>query len=272
MSRYEQLIYENHLGKKLTFGDGSGLYVNENDLRDYNWSYTEVNDRIKKFYRKITNFKIPAVVLSPNEEVATDIKNKLMEYADEDILAEQEGKLWIGDYYLSCYITGSSKSKYSRTKKRTIFNLTVTSDKPRWTKEEDIYLRTKEVGMAGGFDYAFEYGVDYGSMIQKIVNKNFAKCDFKLIVYGPVSSVYVAIGSNVYELDQVLNAGEYAIIDSREKKTYRVDAIGRKTNIFNKRNRGYNLFAKIPPGVNSIDRNTMVDITLYYERSEPLWT
>lgn len=272
MSRYEQLIYENHLGKKLTFGDGSGLYVNENDLRDYNWSYTEVNDRIKKFYRKITNFKIPAVVLSPDEEVATDIKNKLMEYADEDILAEQEGKLWIGDYYLSCYITGSSKSKYSRTKKRTVINLTVVSDKPRWTKEENIYLRTAEVGMAGGFDFPYEYGIDYGSAIAKITNTNFAKSDFKMIVYGATNSIRVEIGSNVYELSQSLLAGEYAVIDSREKKAYKVDAIGRKTNIFNKRNRNYNLFAKIEPGINAVDRNTMVDVTLYYERSEPLWT
>ncbi len=272
MSRYEQLIYENHLGKKLIFGDGSGLYVNENDLRDYSWSYTSANGRIKKFFQEIKEKTIPAVVLNPDVEVATDIKNRLLEYAEEDVLAESEGKLWVGDYYLSCFIIGSSKSKYSRTKKETIFQLKVLTDKPRWTKEKNIYMRSDEKDTTGGFDFPYDFGYDYGSKAQNIVNENFSECDFKMIVYGSAEKVRVGIGDNLYEINQSLLGGEYAVIDSREKRAYKVDAIGRQTNIFSLRNRDYSLFKKIQPGVNAIDRDSMVDITLYYERSEPLWT
>ena len=270
---YERVTYENHNGERLEFGDGQGLYINENNLHNYAWSYTTTNDRIKKFYKSITKFSLPIVVACISDEDGVAIKNSLMEIAEKDIIAGEYGKLIIGDYYLSCYITESSKASYNKEKRFARVQLTVVTDIPKWTKEETYVFRATTVHLEGGIDYPYDFTFDYGtSPAVTLYNNNFIESNFKIIVYGVAGNVNLTIGENVYNINTPIAQGEYVVIDSREKKAYLVGVTGEKTNVFSLRNRDYDLFAKIPSGINAINRNGWVDVTLYQERSEPLWT
>ena len=44
----ENFVYENHLGQRFV-GLENGVYLNENELRDYAWEYDVINNRISRF-------------------------------------------------------------------------------------------------------------------------------------------------------------------------------------------------------------------------------
>ena len=132
----ENFIFENHLGQMFE-GLPNGVYLNQSDLRDYSWNYDTINNRISRFYRGITNRKLPLVVYCNSDAEATEVKNRLHELAEADIVAKIPGKIFVGDYYTSCYITSSTKSNYLIRRKYCKIELTITSDDPAWYYEKN---------------------------------------------------------------------------------------------------------------------------------------
>jgi hypothetical protein len=130
----EKFIFENHLGQRFK-GLPNGVYLNANDLRDYSWSYDTINNRISRFYMGTKNRKLPLVVKCNSDEEAVAVKNRLHELAEADIVAKIPGKIYVGDYYASGYITSSVKSDYQKRRKYCKIQLTFTSDDPEWYRE-----------------------------------------------------------------------------------------------------------------------------------------
>lgn len=131
----DNFIFENHLGMRFV-GLDNGVYLNYNELRDYSWSYDTINNRISRFYRPIKDRKIPLVICCKSDEEAIEIKNRLFELSEMDIEAKQPGRVYIGDYYTTGYITASVKGEYLISKRLCRVDLTLTSDDPAWYKEE----------------------------------------------------------------------------------------------------------------------------------------
>lgn len=271
--KYESMTYENHAGSTLQFGNGEGLYVNQSDIRDYSWDYTTVNNSIKHFYRKIRKYTIPVFVLAKDEDAAIKLKNQLLEIADKDVVENEHGKIIIGDYYLPCFVTGSKKTGYSKTDNKLAVKLTVVSDTPYWTYEKTTLVGGGRSSVTGGIDYPHDYAFDFGARSSTFaVNSGYYAEDFRITVYGVADTILVKVGNNTYSIDYALGDGEYAVIDSRAKTAIAYSATGEQTNIFSKRDRSFYLFEKIPVGSNYIDCEGLVNVTLYDERSEPLWT
>ena len=269
---FEQITFENHNGKTITFGDGYGFYVNENELRDYEWEYTTANNRIKSITRGVVEKKVPIVITGTDVGATNELKNMLANYADEDVYANEKGRFWIGDYYLSCFIVSSKKSKYSSTDKFVKIDLGIVTDQPYWTKEDTTLFRVTSSEAQGGIEEPYDYEYDYGSFTSEtIVNNNYSESNVKLVVYGACDEIDVYIGDNRYHIEESLEATEYAVIDTREKKAYKMALDGTKESIFGKRDRDWDLFAKVAVGTNVVQRDGYIDITLYDERSEPLW-
>ena len=123
----DSFIYENHLGQRF---EEDCVYLNYSDLRDYSWSCDTMNSRISRFYRSITERKLPLVIVGKTGDEATEIKNRLFEIAEADIMAMIPGKIYSGEYYTQGYITASAKSKYLINKRFSKIDLTLTSDDP----------------------------------------------------------------------------------------------------------------------------------------------
>ena len=132
--RIDEFVFVNHLGQRFE-GLPKGVYLNYSNLRDYSWSFDTISNRISRFYRSITSRKIPLVVYCKSGDEAVSVMNRLHELAEADIVANIPGKIFVGDYYTSGYITASVKSNYLIRRKYCKIELTLTSDDPSWYLE-----------------------------------------------------------------------------------------------------------------------------------------
>jgi hypothetical protein len=273
----EKIIFENHQGKRFDFLE-NGVYVNHNDLRDYSWSYDTANNRISRFYRSITNRKLPLVIVGKNADAAIEAKHKLLELAEADIEAMRPGKIFVGEYYTHGYITESAKSDYLISKRYCKNDLTLTSDDPSWYREKRHSFVTQRVAGSTpecGTDYAYDYPYDYSQSAssQKLVCDSIGKNAFKMLIYGATENPTITIGGHVYAINGKIGAGETILIDSLEKTITLTTATGSKTNWFDKRSRDSYVFEPIPAGTHTVVWNGTFgfDLTVIEKRSEPRW-
>lgn len=267
----DTLTYINHLNEAVTFGVGD-ILIDKNDVRDYEWSYNPQYNRILGFKRQITKKTLPVLIYGANRN---ETANRLFEIIEKDVLANQSGRLYSGNYYLSGFFYGSRKESYNdarflRTK------LTFVTTQTRWIYSKTYVFRTWDGGEDTGFDYPHDYPIAYGSpiSIQNLTNTGFVPSNFLIRVYGPVQNPSVIIGGDVHRVYCTLMASEYLEIDSINKTIIKTAANGNKSNQFLHRDLDHYVFEKIKSGVNTVSvvPPCSVDITILEERSEPAWT
>ena len=277
----EVLKYTNHLNEELIFGK-NGIFVNYNELHDYLWNYQERGDKISYFSRGIVSKNVPVVVACQDPEKGIQVINALMEYTERDILAKEPGKIYLGDYYLNCYVIGSVKGDYLAKRGYLKADLRVLTDQPAWIKETIFRFSNGSAGTGSlsigqNMDYSFDYPVDYTNPYasRTVYNTGFVGSDFRMIIYGECSNPRISIGGHVYEVTcGQIGAHEYLTIDSRKKTIALTQANGSTVNKFKFRNRESYIFEKISSGESQVvwDGNITFDVILYEERSEPKWT
>lgn len=272
----EQLKYKNHMNEVFEFGK-DGIFVDMNDLHDYEWTVTTKGSRIAALDRSISKRKLPVTIICDTEEKGIAARNKLMEVVEKDVLAMQHGRIIIGNYYFKCFVTQSQKKNYLTSKRWMELTLTLTSDFPYWVKETTHTFRNiAEEGGGKNLDFAFDHPYDYfsGMGTKDLNNSDFVGTNFRMVIYGACSHPAVYVSGHLYEVNCEVGANEHLTIDSVEKKVYITGNDGTVTNVFNLRNRDSYIFKKIPPGRNIVawEGDFGVDITLLEERSEPKWT
>lgn len=275
----ESFKYINHMGETLEFGAGS-LFANSNDLRDFSWSVNSKNDKISSFNKGIVSKTIPIVLKCESAEEGVALKNRIYEVFEKDILAMQHGKIVIGDYYLKCFITDSSKSNYLINKGLMYLDITAQTDFPEWIKETTTAFRHEKVAEEGGnvsLDYAFDFPFDFKNGLSTGVlnNTGFVASNFRIVIYGKALKPKLFIGGHEYSVDIDIANGEFLTIDSVNKTVILTKINGQEVNCFNNRNKDSYIFEKIPAGIvaiNSPNDGISFDVTLLEERSEPKWT
>lgn len=296
----EHIRYINSRGEVLDFGK-NGLYVNENDLRNWEWSYNTDYGNIRQFSRRASTRKLPVKVWAENDNLGLTIKNRLHDIAHADIIAGTPGRLYIGDYYMPCYITASSKSNYIWSASVADFSLTVAADKCIWFHEVETWfgqrtgLNGARVGSAlVGFamvgsdgsgsgssaasDYTYDYPRGYDLVTSgqgaRVINDSIAPCDWRIVIKGPAENPAITIGDYVHRLTYKIEDGEDIEIDSRNRTIEVVDVNGNRINIFRHRDKLNDIFTQVPTGSHKVEWNGyyLFGVTLYSERSEPLWT
>ena len=278
----EKIRFINHMNEELEWG-ANGVFVKYNDLHDYSWNTTTKNNKISSFSKGVVKKTIPLIIRCSSDSEGLAIKNKLMEIAEKDVLANKHGKIIIGDYYLKCFITGSKKKKYLYNKGYMEVSLTVTTDYPQWVKETttsfringDVISDTDATGAKKDFDFNYDFPHDYTSgMKNKILsNSGFVGSNFKIIIYGKVVNPAIHIAGHTYEVECEIGANEYLTIDSLNKTIILTKSNGTTVNCFNLRNRESYIFETIPSGQNTVlwDNSFGFDVILFEERSEPKW-
>lgn len=141
----DKFTYTNSFNETLEFGKDC-LFVNENDLRDFAWEITSKNNKISSFKKGIVSKTIPVILKCDSEADGVDLRNRLFEVFEKDIVAKKHGKIQIGDYYLKCFITGSKKTQYLIHKNYMVVTLTVQTDIPVWIKETTTSHNVSVVG------------------------------------------------------------------------------------------------------------------------------
>ena len=274
----EQLKYKNHVNEVFEFGK-DGIFVDMNELHDYEWTVTKKGNRISSLDYAISKRKLPVVIICDTEAKGIAARNKLMEVVEKDVLAMKHGRIIIGDYYFRCFVTKSQKKNYLTTKRWMEITLTLTTDFPYWVKESTMQFGNRlpsSPSVGKNLDFAHDLPYDFysGFNMRDLNNTGFVKTNFKIIIYGAASNPSVFIGGHEYGVNCDIGENEYLTIDSLSKQVYLTGNTGEITNKFNDRNKDSYIFEKIPPGSNHVSwtGDFGFDIILMEERSEPKWT
>ena len=270
----DKMTYTNHLNEKIVLGE-MPYFANYSDLRDYSWNYTETNNRILAFNKKIKKYKLPVVIMCETEEEGFQKRNALFEITEKDVLSKKYGTLQIGEYKLQCYVQESKKSEFLTDKRYMEVQLTILTDKPYWLKETTFRFRNN-TNNSEYLDYAYGFPYDYMNSLSlsNFNNANFTASNFKIIVYGAVENPQLTINGHVYGVETVLVENETLTIDSFEKTIEQISVAGTKHNKFNNRNKDSYIFEKVASGKCAVlpSEKFDFDITIYEERGEPKWT
>ena len=276
--------YQTHTEEWLELGVEPLNYL-ENDVRDWMWARAEKNGHVQAFYREPREMTLPVGICADTEEDGLRWRNEVARIADVDVMAQEPGRLWIGDWWMECYITGCSFANYWFDERTAEMALTIVSDNPIWRRGtvSHFYIRHDDEldhGARPFLDYPHDMPFDYcgRSNMLYVDNAYTLDADFQLTIYGPAVNPYVQVGWNIYEVDISLQAGEYLVVDSLKRTITMVDARGNASNAFSARkvgraNSGSYVFQKVRPGVNPVSwpNSFNWDFTVFEERSTPTW-
>ncbi len=300
-----EAAYINHNGKRLDFGKGDGLFLNEHDLLNFNWNVQTRGNRIIGVNRKgVREHTLPLVIAARTEAQAFKLANDLFSICEADLTENQKGRLVVNGYNLKCFIRGQDYSEWSESRKclnisakvirdsiwyKTLEPITFNADglpQIEIIEEGDLNGASPAGGAAseswtsGEKGYFHGYPYDYPSTLEEYVfnNDTGVPLSWKAIIYGAASSITFDIGDHTYEVPNVtLQDGERLEITAKEaldeKTVYKISASGARTNCFANRSTTSYLFEPIPTGKMLIRsaNNLIWRLIPIVERSTPEW-
>ena len=278
--------YENSNGRKIDLNEPPFLGVKSNNLWSFKWDYItqgQAVQKIVKFEKAMVERNFQVVISGIDEARYLGNLELFLQLTEADINNVKMGKLWLDDYYLEGYIIASTKPRKYLNTTMTIVELTVVSEKGNWQSEESYHFRIgrnspdeQEEYTGYGIYYPYEYNYDYAAPFDSstIVNEAYLDTDFEIRFYGAYNRPEIRIGGNLYKINYDMDADDYIVINSKYKTAILTHYDGSQENMFQYRERKWNLFEKIKSGGNLIIKpdDLAVDVTLFYERSEPKWT
>lgn len=271
-----RIYYKNHLNEEVDL-DSKNIILQYHELLNYSWNADTSNGKISSFYRESATIPIKVTVTADTEETFREVIENFYSIVEKDVLNRIPGKLYVGEQYMSCYISGDIKSDVFLKVFIQVKNLTVVTDNPFWIKEKKIsYPIFTGAGNDNFLEYPYDCLYDYTSKqkgISALNNDHYADANFKMTIYGPVVDPIINIGNYPYKVDTTVEENEYLTIDGTKNTVERTLADGTIISEYNKRSFENSVFRPIPPGNNSVlwSGDFGWDITLYQERSEPKW-
>lgn len=279
----QDIKYVNHLGEEVSLGRGTYKMLKDTSLLNYDWTHLTKNEydpTIRAFSRSLVEKDISIRIQSKSKLQYNKDLNYLHEIFEKDIYAVTPGKIIIGDYYLSCYITAKTMSKYYPGALSMVNQYKVLSETGRWYH---IIEKTFGAGSqsqvidTGVRDYPRDYKYDYApaSGINRLISDSFVPFDFEIIYNGPWDTPYVIVSNYMYRVYTELAQGEYLTVNSKTKTIVKTKKNGEKVNEFYLRDRDNYIFEKMKAtngsSYVSIPEGKICSIKAFTERSEPKW-
>ena len=260
--------------------ESNSLRIKDGNFHKNSWKAkaeeVQYGDNVKSFTKQSLIYEI-TLTLRGNIEKRKRLLDELHDAAEYDIVQNNPGVIWFGDYYIKCFITLSDTHASSESSYRTDKKIEIYCPYPFWIKEATKqFLPQSSSDTTDGLDFPFDFAFDFASDqvgIAKWSVDHYAPSDFQMIIYGPCTEPRILINDHPYQIHTELEASDYLIIDSRKNTVTKYLANGTAVNLYNSRNFKYSVFEKIPAGDLTINWNGSFgfDITLYLERSEPKW-
>lgn len=268
-------IYYESGDKKKLYLDRYPFWLQTGDFLNYGWIRNERNERINGFKKGITEKEFLITVFGNTDIEYAENWNHIHDVFEKDICEKTQGKLYFGDWYLSCYIFASEKSGWEYGCNMHDSRYRLVTDYPLWVRQNtynfNIYKATSTDNKRHAYKYAYRYA--NGLSNTYIINPHFTDSNFKLIIYGPAVNPMVIIGENTYLVYIILEENERLEIDSRAGIVHKILRNGTIVNAFHNRQKQRTFFQKIKPGRQPVSWTGKFpfDLIIYEERSEPKW-
>ena len=276
------IYYENSAGEIIRF-DEAPIVVQTTGLFDWQWNISAYDRAIRDGGRAVAArrpVQDRTVVLDvfadtqADHNAAIDRLHNVLEY---DLCTLTPGKLWINDRYVRCFATASVKTIDRDWSTYTVVGLTLKLISPAWVKEEPVtVLPVTTATDTADKKYLGKYPYKYseGGSVARFVNDTAAPAPMILKIFGACSNPSVYVGGNEYSVNTSVAAGEYVVIDQRDKSICRVGQSGTRSNIFNLRKKSVDNFLYAPSGSLTVSCSGQFacEVTFLTQRSEPEWT
>lgn len=278
----KDIFYRNSAGIKIDLLTPPYM-LQTGELFDYNWTYSGSNTslnggRIEEFGKEIEQRSLILSIINYGKESYYAAIDRFYEIVEFDVINKTPGKLYFGEFYLSCYLIASKKTEWESDSSLLDNEITLAVEYPFWVSEKKFSFypgNAREKGEIPGLMYPYEYAYEYASQLnlRYLLNEHLSECGFQMLFYGPVINPAVRIAGNLYEVLTTLYEGEYLIIDSRDLTIKKISNTGEVSNAFSSRNPNSYIWKKIPSGRQSVTwpGSFGIDLILFYERGEPPW-
>lgn len=276
------IYYENSNGIKLSLDEWPVVIKDITELYGKGWKYEATENingnrtKLDKFYRTMTSKKITLQIFADTKSEYCDVMDRLNEITDIDILEQKPGYLWVGDYYLECYITEVDPKEYDDIFYTVDIDAKIEAFAPYWINKSVYTFHSYEITTSNNKRYPGKYPYRYanGMTSNYLINSNYISANFQMIIYGPVINPQITVGDNTYLVNIVLEEEEYLLIDSRSRMITKYLKNGEQVNAYHNRQKGREFFKKIQVGRQLVQWTGKFDfdIVIIEERSAPKWT
>ena len=281
MSGPMMITYYNANGASIVLNQGNYL-VSVNDLRDFTWDYIATG-RPTGFGGRVT-FNRPVqekhLTLGIRGATAAEFNVNaaaLNALTEPDILNHTPGRLYMGDQYLTCYLSSSSRVLiHSRRGNWVSKDLTLIITEPFWhTETTQRYLKGAPAGVLDPKRYNLRYPFRYISNTSSgtFINSHYSTSPMVITIYDAATDPTITIGGKIYALTATIVDGWKIIIDQLTRTIVSVSATGAETNLFDYRDKANDIFEPMQPGSNTVIYTGAFtfDIAAIAQRSEPTW-
>lgn len=225
-------------------------YAQIDGIADWEWNAS--SDAYQ--FDQVTSHDFSVTVMFDN--LATC--DKILALMDEDTLNNSRGMLVMGNWSIKCNaIKGSFKA---RAGNMTEYQIGFRAYGQRWMMATYYQFLPTGGTSVGGLDYPHDYPHDYMSppVGQNTINiSSWGQCDFRLIVYGPVTNPAVTIGGHQYKVNATLLSGDILFVNQISKgiagsEIFKRSSSGVVTNLFSSRDTASYIFQRLAPGENLV--------------------
>ncbi len=108
--------------------------------------------KLQYIYRTTTEFSLDISIYADSAEEYIEIANSFEAVTDYDLRQKTLGRLYVGDYYLECFLRDEDPAEYEEMFDTVDITLTVYSVYPHWVREISEHF-SGEDGSGGGEEY-----------------------------------------------------------------------------------------------------------------------
>lgn len=253
---------------------GNGVVCDPTDAIAWELESSEVNGKVASFTTGVTTRKLECATYGMLA------RRRLYEIPAYDVAEMKPGRLYVGDWYLVCYVTASSQERWWATDGIAKYELTVTIEDPHWRRDTTyVYTERHEGGQGLDFQYDFQYDFGYAPSTVVVQNDNYLAADALIRIYGAVKNPTISVGENDYTVNVSLEQGDYLEISTYDKTVRVVRLTGKVENAFPDiqgeymEGSGSYIFEKVPTGQSDVTWSGTFDfdIVVTERRDEPRW-
>lgn len=248
----------------------------EADYHDFSWIPQTIKQQyganVYRFDRDVKVYTTTMSVFGSDAERRTFL-NLLHAAFDHDIVTMTPGRITHGEYYIECFITESS-TYYDDPWTQNV--LKIYCPYPFWRRDIGYNLQAAEAEEYEYLDFPYDFEYDYMATLPgfaMITNPGVKAADWELRIKGYVYNPLVVIGGMSVGVSAIIGTGEQLIISSKNKTVVKITANGVEVNLFNYRLKYSSIFEPLPSGELPVMWSGAfdIDLTVFEERSEPLW-
>jgi hypothetical protein len=275
-----EIYYLNSLSEKVSLSK-KPYSTDKNSLYDLAFNLSVISSplreggKVVQQKRSCKEKSLSLYVYGDTQEEHNAALNRLAEVTQADVELLTPGRLYIGEQYLSCYISESAKSVSKDWTTVTGVTLTILPENPFWCTERSFSLYYSGNTSGEEQSYPRRYNKRYagGLGTTSLYNEGYSDCPMKITIYGPAENPKFYVDNSLVGLNVNILSGEYAVIDQRDKTVYKVLESGEKINIFGSRIKNGNTFKYAKPGTSVLSclDSASLDVVLIIQRGEPLW-